>query len=170
MIRFKLATSDDIPVIQELSKAIWHEVYPFIITVDQIDYMLEKMYSTPALLHQMETMGHQFLLMQLNEAPVGFASYSVKSTAEPNRFRLHKLYLQPSLHGKGWGRKAMVHIAEAIGSLGGTEIELNVNKKNPAIKFYERMGFFKERDEVIDIGNGYVMDDHIMVLKLDKNP
>ena len=41
-------------------------------------------------------------------------------------------------------------------------MELNVNRFNPAKRFYERHGFQVVRDEVIAIGNGYVMDDHVM--------
>ena len=39
---------------------------------------------------------------------------------------------------------------------------LNVNKYNNALHFYLKQGFFKIREEVIDIGNGYVMDDYVM--------
>ncbi|TXI77628.1 MAG: hypothetical protein E6Q44_13280 [Flavobacteriales bacterium] len=46
---------------------------------------------------------------------------------------------------------------------GDTAVELNVNKRNPAKAFYERHGFVVERDEVLDIGQGHVMDDHVMV-------
>lgn len=168
MIQFNKAKRSEISVIQKLSTAIWQEVYPSIITVDQINYMLEKMYSTEALLHQMEALRHQFVLMVIEKEPIGFASFSVKSDSEPHRYRLHKLYLRPNLHGKGYGRMAIDHISDEIKALGGSEIELNVNKKNPAIGFYQKTGFFIERDEVIDIGNGYVMDDHIMLLKLNK--
>ena len=41
-------------------------------------------------------------------------------------------------------------------------IFLNVNKYNNAIHFYMKQGFTKVKDEVIDIGNGYVMDDYVM--------
>ena len=41
-------------------------------------------------------------------------------------------------------------------------IFLNVNKYNNAIHFYTKLGFTKVKDEVIDIGNGYVMDDYVM--------
>ncbi|MBK7271419.1 MAG: hypothetical protein IPI07_18550 [Flavobacteriales bacterium] len=37
-----------------------------------------------------------------------------------------------------------------------------MNKRNEAIGFYEHMGFRILREEVIDIGSGYVMDDYVM--------
>ena len=41
-------------------------------------------------------------------------------------------------------------------------IILNVNKENPARKMYESQGFKVFKEEVFDIGNGYVMDDFLM--------
>jgi ribosomal protein S18 acetylase RimI-like enzyme len=41
-------------------------------------------------------------------------------------------------------------------------IYLNVNKYNSAKFFYEKLGFTNVKEEVIDIGNGYVMDDYVM--------
>ena len=41
-------------------------------------------------------------------------------------------------------------------------LELNVNKNNPAIHFYKKLDFVISRQEVIDIGNGFVMDDYVM--------
>jgi hypothetical protein len=44
---------------------------------------------------------------------------------------------------------------------------LNVNKDNQkAIDFYTSQGFVEIYKEVIDIGNGYVMDDAVMELPL----
>jgi ribosomal protein S18 acetylase RimI-like enzyme len=45
-------------------------------------------------------------------------------------------------------------------------IELNVNKYNSAVSFYEKMGFERIREMVLDIGQGYVMDDYVMQLRL----
>ena len=42
------------------------------------------------------------------------------------------------------------------------EIVLNVNRKNPAIMFYQKIDFVIDTEEIIDIGEGFVMDDYIM--------
>jgi len=39
---------------------------------------------------------------------------------------------------------------------------LTVNKGNPAVKSYQRLGFRIESAIVMDIGNGFVMDDFRM--------
>ena len=46
-------------------------------------------------------------------------------------------------------------------------IWLTVNRDNlGSVAFYRQAGFYVDHDEVTDIGQGYVMDDHIMRLDL----
>ena len=42
---------------------------------------------------------------------------------------------------------------------------LNVNKYNKAQFFYQKLGFIITKEEVIDIGNNYIMDDYVMGIK-----
>lgn len=41
-------------------------------------------------------------------------------------------------------------------------LELNVNRNNKALHFYEHMGMKKLREGDFPIGNGYYMNDYIM--------
>lgn len=163
------ASLEDISLIQELSQEIWHEVYPSVISLEQIDYMLDRMYSTEALKEQITLLGHDFLILEVEGEAEGFASYSIKSESESRRYRLHKLYVRTSFHGNGLGKELIKYICHDILNHGALELELNVNKKNPAVGFYEHLGFYREKETKIDIGNGFVMDDYIMVLKLLQN-
>ena len=45
-------------------------------------------------------------------------------------------------------------------------LHLNVNKFNDAVQFYERAGFVTIKEEDIDIGQGYFMNDYVMVKDL----
>lgn len=170
MLAIRSASIDDIPIIQSLSRSIWNKVYPSIISQEQIEFMLNMMYSNEALTRQLEIDKHTFVIIYLDETPVGFASFSPKALNENKRFKLHKLYVEPAYHGKGLGKQLLLYIANQILQQGGREIELNVNKRNPAIQFYKHFHFEVENEVVLDIGNGYVMDDYIMVLDLAKNP
>lgn len=169
MHTIRSASVEDIPLIQELSHEIWHEVYPSVISMEQIEYMLESMYSTEALKEQIIQLKHHFLILESEGEAVGFASYSIKSELEPGRYRLHKLYVRTRLHGKGLGKSMIRHICSLIIQKHGSELELNVNKRNPAVSFYEHLGFYREKETKIDIGNGFVMDDYLMVLNLLQN-
>ena len=46
-------------------------------------------------------------------------------------------------------------------------MELNVNRNNPALGFYEHMGMKKVREGDFPIGNGYYMNDYIMGLDIN---
>jgi ribosomal protein S18 acetylase RimI-like enzyme len=124
------------------------------------------MYSEEALETQINQKQHQFILAFEDAEPVGFASYGLKSPEDPGVYRLHKLYVVPGLHGKGVGKKLLQFIADDILLKGAEKLELNVNKQNRAIQFYEKMGFNIIREEKIDIGQGFIMDDYVMETSL----
>lgn len=166
MVSIIKCSTESIPIIRRLSEEIWRKVYPSIVSLEQIDYMLELMYSTKALEEQITALGHQFILLNQNHESVGYASYSMKKANEPQRYRLHKLYLKPELHGTGLGKSMISYISKEVISQGGTELELNVNKKNPAVAFYKHIGFIIESEIDLQIGNDFEMNDFIMVLKL----
>jgi ribosomal protein S18 acetylase RimI-like enzyme len=54
------------------------------------------------------------------------------------------------------------YITEAARKNNQEALLLNVNKNNIAKNFYKKLGFNIVLDEVIDIGQGYVMDDYVM--------
>jgi diamine N-acetyltransferase len=157
----KPAYKEDIPVIKKLAETIWPICYKEIISLEQISYMLKLIYETYALEKQIEK-GHQFILAYNAEMPIGFASYSPKSLTEPHIFRLHKIYVVPNLSIKGVGSLLLETVCNAAKSAKANVLELNVNKYNTAINFYKKKGFAITAEEVIDIGNGYLMDDYIM--------
>ena len=170
MLKITKVSIEFIPEIKRLSDEIWKQVYPSVVPMAQIEFLLNTWYSTDALTEQMEQSGHQFILVEWNDEAVGYASYSMKLADQPERFRVHKLYLQPAMHGKGIGRAMLKFIAAESMPLGCKELELNVHKRNPAVGFYQHVGFSIEKDIVTVIEHGHVLDDYIMTLDLTKNP
>ncbi len=164
-MEINIATAADVKIIQELAEMIWPVCYADIVSPEQLRYMLDLIYTQDALKAQMEK-GHRFVIAYEVETPIGFASYSAKSSEEPTIFRLHKIYVLTNLHTKGIGSTFLQYVVTQSKNAGATLLELNVNKYNPAIGFYEKKGFSILKEEVIDIGNGYVMDDYVMGLKL----
>jgi len=162
MISFKKAGIEDIALIRELSLKIWPQTYSAILTPVQMDYMLEMMYSPSSLNEQMVQKQHIFIIAYHNEEAAGFASYSHTDASAGSHYRLHKIYVLPSMQGTGLGKKMIEHIISIIIPLGAVSLELNVNRHNKAKGFYEKQGFSIVREEDIDIGNGYFMNDYIM--------
>ena len=169
MINIYKVGLEAIPTIERLSSEIWRKVYPAIVPLGQIEYLLNEWHRPQALTDQMTKQGHQFLIIDWDNEPIGYASYVVKDTNDPTRYRLNKLYIQPEVHGKGIGKSIIRYIAEQVMPLGCTVLELNVHKRNPAVGFYKRMGFEVIQDIVTEIEHGYLLDDFIMELDLIKN-
>jgi GNAT superfamily N-acetyltransferase len=151
-----------IPVIQNLANIIWPVTYGEIILPQQMDYMMELMYSKPSLVKQINK-GHQFIIAYDDAKAIAFASYSPKENA-PAVYKLHKIYILPNQQGKGIGKLLINYITNDIQP--AASIQLNVNRHNKAIYFYEKAGFAIIAEEDIDIGNGFYMKDYVMELKL----
>ena len=160
-MEIKKATLKDIDTIQQLAQIIWPHAYSEIISKEQIKYMLNLIYSNTSLTNQMQK-GHKFVLAINENIALGFASYSIKSKEEPTTFLLHKIYVLPNISKKGIGSFLLTHVCNAGIKAGAILLELNVNKYNSAKQFYEKKGFTFLKEEVIDIGNGYIMDDFVM--------
>ena len=151
---------EQLPIVIDLTKKIWPVAYGEILSKAQLDYMIHKFYNETALRELMQK-GHVFYLAQDdNDNYVGFVSYEINS--EPNKTKIHKIYVLPETQGTGLGRQFFELIKEKALEKNQNAIFLNVNKYNKAIHFYNKLGFTKVKDEVIDIGNGYVMDDYVM--------
>ncbi len=164
-MEIKKAGKEEIATIQHLAESIWPEAYEKIISPEQLRFMLNLIYSEAALAAQIQK-GHHFILAIENNEPIGFASFSQKNEIEPTTFRLHKIYVLPNVSIKGIGSFLLSYVCNESIIQGATLLELNVNKYNPAIQFYLKKGFAVVKDEVIDIGEGYVMDDYVMVKEL----
>lgn len=159
----RLADQEDIGIIRSLAEEVWPGTYEAILTREQIRYMMELFYSLESLQHQMTR--HKFLLAVLKNEPVGFASYS--STPDPQVYKLHKIYINPGVQGKGVGKALITFITNKIQAAGATALDLNVNRNNQARLFYEKLGFTIIKEEDIDIGNNFWMNDYVMRLNID---
>ncbi len=164
MISIKPAAINDLDIISELAYEIWPFAYGKILSEKQLKYMLQKFYSLSSLLDQFTILKHQFIIAFDNETPIGFASYSPHED-EPSIFHLNKIYVLPNQQGKNIGKQMLDYVIAEIKISGATSLQLNVNRNNTALNFYQKQGFQIIREEDIDIGEGYFMNDYVMELK-----
>jgi diamine N-acetyltransferase len=162
MLKIRKATTEDIPLIRELTFKVWPQTYAAILSQQQIDYMLEMMYSEEALQKQMTEDGCQFIFVYDVAEPVGFAAYR---EITPAVWKLHKIYVLASQHGKGTGKFVIDHILKEISEQGASALQLQVNRNNNAKGFYEKIGFVVIEEADFDIGNGFFMNDYVMEKK-----
>ena len=160
MIVFKRATSKDhFEVIAKLAHDIWHEHYTPIIGKDQVNYMVDKFQTSEAMQKQAEE-GYEYYLLEYQNNDVGYLAIEKRN----DDLFLSKIYLLKNCRGKGLGKEAFSFIEKRARDLNCKSISLTVNKNNRnTIKAYEKIGFKNTEAIVMDIGNGFVMDDYRMV-------
>lgn len=158
-MQIRPAQKEDIPVIQKIAALTWPHAYAQILTSGQVSYMLRNMYSTETLHYQMATGTQQFLLGCTEQNAVGFAGFG---PGERDLWKLHKLYVLPFSQKTGAGKKLLEESLKAAKAGGAVALILQVNRNNPAVSFYQRMGFIIEESADFDIGGGFFMNDYIM--------
>jgi GNAT superfamily N-acetyltransferase len=152
------ASFSDIVFIRGIVDKTWPATYTTILGKQQVDYMIEQLYNPELLEAQMRDHHYYFLALR-DYQPVGFASVS---RVEDNIFKLQKIYVLPSEQKTGTGKALMATVETVSKSMGATRLQLNVNRKNIARSFYEKKGFTIIKEEDIDIGQGYFMNDYVM--------
>ena len=164
-MKIRQLSKEELTKVQSIAHRTWPSTFANILSPEQIEYMLNWMYSLEMLESQFDK-GHTFLLIEENGSEFGFAGFELNYSEGP-KTKLHKIYLIPEAQGKGAGKALILEVAEQARKAGQKSLLLNVNKYNQkAINFYKRIGFQEIYKEVIDIGNGYVMDDVVMELNL----
>ncbi len=156
------AALSDISFIQVIAYQTWPDTYGVILTKEQLEYMLELMYSSASLKKQMEA-GHYFYLFEKDGQTIGFVSVSNEGD---KIYKLNKLYVLPNTQKMGAGKALLYKAIEHAKHAGAQQLILQVNKLNSAKQFYERHGFTVLEEKVLELEHGFVMDDYIMGISL----
>jgi diamine N-acetyltransferase len=162
--QFMFANKSELIRLSELAKEIWPIAFSKILLPAQIDYMLDWMYNLSKLTEQMDS-GHRFYFLRLNDLEIGFVGLQA-NFPEIGFLRIHKIYLKPEFQGKGLGKFMLQQIEEIARKKNAKGLHLNVNRYNEAVKFYEKSGFEILKTEDIEIGEGYLMEDYVMLKNL----
>lgn len=157
-LRLRMAGEADLGLIGQLATRIWNEHYTPIIGSAQVTYMLQLMYSESSLREQMTVKHHSFWLLETAEGVMGFISLHEQ---QPGDWFLNKFYILREKAGRGLGSTVLKEIHELLQP---RKITLTVNRQNhKSINFYFKNGFTIDQVADFDIGQGYVMNDFVMV-------
>ena len=165
-----MAGLDDLQKISDMAQVVFRHTYPEILSPEQMEYMMDMMYSMPNLHKQIEV-GHHYYIAYEDDCPMGYVSVQHEGLdcEGVEVFHLHKIYVMPEAQGKGIGirlfNRAVEHAREA-GDGRRARIELNVNKYNKSVEFYRHIGMRVLIEEDFPIGNGFYKTDYIMGLDL----
>ena len=175
MINYRKAETDaDIRAIADLASVIWHEHFTPIIGIEQVEYMLKKFQSYEAISDAVKNGGYTYYMAEVGSAE-GIGSTEGIGSAEGNGSKLagylgahpdadnvflSKIYVERSHRRRG--------IASAMLDMVKSDFAdkdymwLTVNRNNDiAVSTYNALGFDLWREQVSDIGNGFVMDDYV---------
>ena len=156
-----------------LAGQIWREYWPAHIGKAQTEYMVERFQSLEAIKRDMAEHDYEYWLLVATEQDddgiekgiVGFTGGH--DEFETNRFFISKIYLFPEARGHGYARRVIEFYEDLCFARGFEAMYLTVNKHNElGIRAYAGTGFETIDSVETDIGEGYIMDDYIMELRL----
>ncbi len=151
----------EIAEIAALADEVWHEHYSNLLSKGQIDYMVEKFQSEKAIVEAIAKDSYTYYAIRDAGQIIGYCA--AQPCEKDHSLFLSKLYIHADYRGKRISRLVMAMLSERCITDGYHSIWLTVNKGNKtSIEIYRKLGFTIEREQVTDIGNGYVMDDYVM--------
>ena len=164
MITLREASYEDCELIRAMAQKSFPATYASILTREQISYMMEMMYSADAVRCQFDD-GHRYFIAFYDGEPCGYVSIQQQGA---DLFHLHKIYVVPEFQGRKVGGTLFDEAVKRVKEMhpGHCRIELNVNRFNKALGFYEHKGMRRLREGDFPIGNGYFMNDYIMGLEI----
>jgi len=156
-------TADDIDAVSALARTVWQATYLPLISQAQIDAMLADRYAPQRIREQLDDPRHAWWVARQSQALAGFAH----AILDESGCKLDKLYVHPTRQRHGIGAALLQAIAGWARTQQARRLWLQVNRGNAqAIRAYEKYGFHIVESRVFDIGNGFVMDDHVMEREL----
>ncbi|UKS29460.1 GNAT family N-acetyltransferase [Paenibacillus sp. HWE-109] len=157
-------TEEDITEVARLAAEIWREYYVTLITIEQIDYMIGKFQAVPAITDQIYHQGYEYYLIQHDGSAIGYMS----ARQDEGKLFLSKFYIGKEHRGRSYASQAMAFLEQLCKDRNLSHIWLTVNRDNESsIAIYEKKGFRTVREQIADIGNGFVMDDFIMEKEME---
>lgn len=164
-ITIRQATKEDIALIREMAEIIFPYTYGKMLSPEQVDYMMEWMYSPNNLVAGLDS-GQEYFIVEMAGEPVSYAGIAPQKDDPDGTkvFELMRLYILPEHQKTGLGKLLFEHVCNHIRSKGFAKCRmmLHVNRENPAVRFYLHQGMRILYSKDFDIGNNFWMTDHIM--------
>lgn len=159
-------TDTAVQEIATLANSIWHEHFTPIIGIDQVEYMVEKFQSFPALKKQIDSGYEYYQIYDGTE----FCGYCGIHQEEDGRLFLSKLYLKKEARGRHLATQAFDFLKNLCRERNLSAIWLTCNKhNNGTLSVYRHFGFETIDTQEADIGNGFIMDDYIMEYQIEQS-
>lgn len=164
-VKFKqVRKREHIQEIAALAINVWHATFDSILPAGQVEYMIGQFQTEDAIAKQIASNGYVYYQIKIDDELVGYFGIQISE----GKLFLSKLYLDPRMQRHGLASLAIQKMKSICAMANLPSIWLTVNRHNEqAIKVYQHLGFETVREQKTDIGNGYVMDDYVMELKIE---
>lgn len=150
---------EDVPAVAALARLVWQDAYPEILPQAQIDHMLAERYDHTRLRAELADPQKWLVQAFVGAARAGFACGEIHH----DEFKLDKLYVHPEFQRSGVGGALIGWMQDTACGNGFAAMILAVNRHNEkAVRAYRKHGFLIRETRVLDIGDGFFMDDYIM--------
>ncbi|MEI7898695.1 MAG: GNAT family N-acetyltransferase [bacterium] len=157
----------DINAVALLAKEIWEEHYVPLLGQEQVDYMLDKFQSAPAIAQQIAN-GYEYYCVMEEEHRSGY--FAIVFHPQTFHAQLSKIYVRQAQRGRGIAKAIMLFVGARCVERGVHELWLTVNRHNTgSIACYRKLGFTQSGSIVQHIGNGFVMDDYKMEKRIGRS-
>ncbi len=105
----------DIDSVADLAHEIWNRHFVPIVGQEQVDYMLAKFQSAPAIGEQIAS-GYQYYIVMDHGQRVGY--FAIVPCPSESSAQLSKIYVKHDQRGHGLGRAIMVFVEECYLNMG----------------------------------------------------
>ncbi|NOT03423.1 MAG: GNAT family N-acetyltransferase [Anaerolineales bacterium] len=155
MLNIHRAVLDDAAHIAQVHIASWRETYQGLVPDDFLNNLSVERRTAQwaaSLLNPADEY-HNVLVAEVDQKIIGFANFGNERENDANyRGELFAIYILKSSHNKGIGRKLVHKVAQDLLTRQVESMLVWVLAKNPARRFYERLGAKLLREKQIEIG------------------
>ena len=106
----RVATQEDIDAVAALAHEIWNQHFTPIIGQEQVDYMLGKFQSVPAISRQIQENGYEYYLVVDEDENAGY--FALVADEDGHSTQLSKFYLKRTCRGRGIGRRVLAWVEQ----------------------------------------------------------
>jgi len=157
------SNEQEIKALAQCAKEIWNEYFITLISQAQIDYMVQQFQSEEALKKAIYKDHYTYFIGYEADRIIAYCGVQVQG----NRLFLSKLYVKKQYRKQGIASKLLQKAIHFAKQQQCDAVYLTCNKYNEnSLSIYRHKGFTTIDSVQTDIGEGFIMDDYILQLKL----
>lgn len=146
---FRIADRNEVRIITDLTSKALPSDFKGILSTDEIDFMLERLYSQDLLQDTVEQ-GRTYIIGSIDGVDMCVGSFIQEG---PDLFFMGKLTVLPEYREQGAGSQLFKAVCASIKNIhpAPCKVELLANHSSTALNFYKKLGLQFERDEIFDL-------------------